>query len=92
MHSTASILIRPRITEKAALLSENANVYSFEVDKSATKGSIAKAIKEIYKVVPKKVNIVNLPAKKVLSKGKKGKTSSISKAYVYLKKDDKIVF
>jgi ribosomal protein L23 len=36
------------------------------------------------------VNIVKLPAKKVLSKGKQGTTARIFKAYVYLKKGDKI--
>ncbi len=83
------IIIRPRITEKAAVLSEK-NVYVFEVSKAATKPTILRAIKEVYKVTPQSVNIVKLPAKKVLSKGKKGTTKSIQKAYVYLKKGDKI--
>lgn len=87
-----TILIRPRITEKAALLSESVNVYSFEVASKSTKGSISNAIKEVYKVNPVKVNIVKLPSKKVLSKGKKGRTKSVTKAYVYLKKGDKIEF
>jgi len=85
-----NIIIRPRITEKAAVLSESGNVYTFEVSKSATKPTIMRAVKEIYKVSPIKVNIVNQIAKKVLSKGKRGSTASLSKAYVYLKKGDKI--
>lgn len=84
------IIIRPRITEKAAVLAENANAYSFEVSKESTKQTIMRAIKEIYKVTPIKVNIVKLPSKIVLSKGKKGSTKAITKAYVYLKKGDKI--
>jgi large subunit ribosomal protein L23 len=85
-----NIIIRPRVTEKAAQLSETANVYAFEVTKEATKPTIARAVKEIYKVTPTRVNIVKLPSKKVLSKGKKGSTKSLVKAYVYLKKGDKI--
>jgi large subunit ribosomal protein L23 len=83
------IILRPRITEKAAVLSEK-NVYVFEVSKEATKPTIARAVKQVYKVSPVRVNIVKLPAKKVISKGKKGTTKSIQKAYVYLKKGDKI--
>ena len=84
------ILLRPRITEKAALLSEIANVFTFEVSKFATKPTIARAVREIYKVSPVKVNIVKLPSKKVLAKGKKGSTAAVFKAYVYLKKGEKI--
>lgn len=84
------IVIRPRITEKAAVLSETSNVFAFEVSKDATKPLVARAIKEIYKVTPLKVNIVKLPSKKVLAKGKKGSTKSVVKAYVYLNKGDKI--
>ena len=84
------ILIRPRITEKAGIQAETQNVYTFEVTKFATKPSIARAIREIYKVTPTKVNIVKLPSKKVVTKGKMGKTANVVKAYVYLKKGEKI--
>lgn len=86
----STIIIRPRITEKAAVLSETGNVYTFEVTKSATKTTIKRAIKEIYKVAPTRVNIVKLAAKNVVVKGKKGSTKAVVKAYVYLKKGDKI--
>ncbi len=88
--SPGNIIIRPRITEKAAELSEKSNVYTFEVTNSATKPTIMRAVKEIYKVSPKRVNIVKLPSKEVVSKGKKGSTKAVTKAYVYLKEGDKI--
>ena len=44
----------------------------------------------MYKVSPMKVRIVNLPAKKVFVRGKWGEKTSVKKAYVYLKKGDKI--
>lgn len=86
----STIIIRPRITEKAAVLSEAGNVYTFEVTRAATKTTIKRAIKEVYKVAPTRVNIVKLPAKNVLVKGKKGSTKAVVKAYVHLKKGDKI--
>lgn len=86
----STIIIRPRVTEKAAALSEAGNVYTFEVSKTATKTTIKRAVKEIYKVAPTRVNIVKLGAKTVVVKGKKGSSKAVTKAYVYLKKGDKI--
>lgn len=88
----ASCLISPRITEKSGIQSETMNVYTFEVRKDSSKGSVEKAIKEIYNFTPLKVRIVNLPAKNVFARGKKGKKSGVKKALVYLKKEDKIAF
>ena len=83
------IIIRPRITEKSGLMSENASIYTFEVRRNATKPSIALAIKTLYKVTPRKVRIVNLPAKRVIVRGKRGVSSGVKKALVYLKKRGK---
>lgn len=85
------IIKKPRITEKSGLQSEN-GVYTFEVTSLANKKNIAKAVKEIYKVTPVKVNIINLPAKKVFARGKNGTKTGVKKAVVYLKKGDKIEF
>jgi ribosomal protein L23 len=41
-------------------------------------------------VAPTRVNIVKLGAKTVVVKGKKGSTKAVVKAYIYLKKGDKI--
>jgi large subunit ribosomal protein L23 len=86
------IIKRPRITEKSGIQAEASAVYTFEVTECANKKSVAKAIKEIYKVTPVKVNITNLPMKKVFSRGKAGQKSGVKKAVVYLKKGDKIEF
>ena len=64
--------------------------YVFEVSKNSTKARIAKAIASMYKVTPVKVRVVNLPAKSVFIRGKWGTKSPVKKAYVYLKKGDKI--
>jgi large subunit ribosomal protein L23 len=85
----ASILIRPRITEKATFLAES-SVYSFEVPQKSTKSEIEKAFVEKYKTQPTKVTTVRIPAKKVFVRGRAGVKSGYKKAYVYLKKGEKI--
>ncbi|OHA91653.1 MAG: 50S ribosomal protein L23 [Candidatus Zambryskibacteria bacterium RIFCSPHIGHO2_01_FULL_49_18] len=85
-----SSLRGPRITEKAAIFADKHNVYVFEVEKDATKKSIAVSVKEAYKVTPIKVRIVNIPAKKVFVRGKHGEKGAVKKAYVELKKGEKI--
>lgn len=85
----ASILIRPRITEKATFLAES-SVYSFEVPQKSTKLEIEKAFVEKYKTQPTKVTTVRIPAKKVFVRGRAGVKSGYKKAYVYLKKGEKI--
>ncbi len=87
-----SIIKSPRITEKAGIKSESQNVYTFEVIKDATKKTIGEAIQLIYKVTPIKINVVNLPAKNVTARGKKGVKQAVKKALVFLKKGDKIAF
>jgi len=85
-----NVLLRPRITEKAALSADKNNVYVFEVTQEATKKSIGASIRESYKVTPVKVRVSAIPSKPVFIRGKKGVKSGGKKAYVYLKKGDKI--
>jgi len=83
------ILVRPRVTEKATIMAEE-NVYVFDVAVSANKFQVKEAIEFLYKVVPVKVNIVTVPAKRIIYRGKKGVKPGGKKAYVYLKEGDKI--
>ncbi len=84
-----SFIIRPHITEKASLKAES-SVYVFEIAPNATKSQVEKAFTEKYKIDPIKVSTVTIPAKNVFVRGKRGKKSGYKKAYVYLKKGDKI--
>lgn len=90
-HNLASVIVAPRITEKAVGLSEQ-NVYTFVVHANATKFAVRDAIKALYNVTPVKVNIVNKAPRKVMSrsKGRKISEQGMKKAYVYLKKGDSI--
>lgn len=87
------IIRAPWFSEKALIDTEK-GVYTFAVPTSATKATIAGAIKEIYKVAPRKVRIVNLPAKKKAMRTKRGEGTRAArrKAYVYLNKGDSIQF
>ena len=84
-----NVLVRPLITEKAAILAEK-NTYVFEVSRRTNKIEIAKAIVSLYGVTPVRVNIVNLPDTRVFVRGKNGVKSGVRKALVTLKKGDKI--
>ncbi|MFA6158716.1 MAG: 50S ribosomal protein L23 [Candidatus Paceibacterota bacterium] len=87
-----SVLRGPRVTEKASVLHEKNNVYTFNVAVSANTQQIAHAIRAAYKVTPLKVSVVSIPAKAMFARGRKGKTVGAKKAYVYLKKGDVIEF
>lgn len=59
-----SILIRPLITEKLSRIQENEGKYAFEVQTSATKPEIKKAIETHYPGVKvAKVNTLIMPSK-----------------------------
>ena len=85
-----SILVAPRITEKASMLSEGFNVYTFNISKDATKKDVEKTINGLYNVRPVKVRVVKVPSKRTFVRGKRGVKSGGRKAYIYLKAGDKI--
>jgi large subunit ribosomal protein L23 len=89
--SVTDVILRPRVTEKAALLGER-NVYAFEVKKGATKFEIRDAVKALYKVTPVRIRIVNKQPRHFMSRsrGRDMMEGGLRKAYVYLKKDDRI--
>ena len=89
MKDLSHILIRPHITEKATMSSEK-NVYVFQIDPRSSKAEVIKAFHEKYKISPLRVSTATIPAKNVFVRGKSGKKSGYKKAYVYLKKGDKI--
>lgn len=72
-----SVLKGTRQTEKAALGAEAKNVHTFNVEGEATKRQIFLEIKAKHKVTPLKIHLLAVP--------RGGK-----KAYVFLKKGDKI--
>lgn len=88
----AAVLRHPRVTEKATLEAEK-GVYVFDISPRATKGDVMVAIQTLYKVTPRKINIVTIPQKKVRIRGGRnlfGMKAGGKKAYVYAKKGDTI--
>ncbi|MCC7160743.1 50S ribosomal protein L23 [Candidatus Nomurabacteria bacterium] len=84
-----TLIKNPRVTEKASFAAEQ-NVYTFEISEFANKTEIKKAIFALYKVKPVKVNVLSVPKKRVMSRGKEGVKGGGRKALVYLKNGDKI--
>jgi ribosomal protein L23 len=64
------------------------------VPTDTNKFEIAAAIEAIYKVTPRQIRVVNLPAKKKAMRTRRGFGSRAArhKAYVFLKKGDTIQF
>lgn len=87
------VIRAPWLSEKALIATEK-GVYVFAVPADATKTDVKDAIELIYKVRPRKVTMVNLPAKKVALRTRRGTGSRARrhKAYVHLKKGETIAF
>lgn len=92
-----TMILSPRMSEKAYALSESLNTFVFDVPKEANKLTVADAIMSQYGVKVVNVRIANIPGKSKKSYKKRGRTLSvhrndISKAYVTLAKGDKLPF
>jgi len=90
-----AILKRPIVTEKMTALQEK-GTYAFEVESSANKISIARAVEKKFNVTVMKVRTVRYKGKaktQMTRKGRfAGRTSAWKKAIVRLKEGDKIEF
>lgn len=90
------ILIKPLITEKAEVLSEGLNKYSFVVDRKANKVEIRKAVEQMYGVAVTSVNTAVMPGKAKNRTTKsgilRGRISAYKKAVVTLADGEEIDF
>ena len=87
MKSVADIIVRPLITEKSMDGIAN-KVYTFEVQKNATKADIALAVETMFKKTKVvKVNIINMKKKPKRYGVHFGFTSEWKKAVVTLSED-----
>jgi large subunit ribosomal protein L23 len=89
--SLERLLGRPRITEKATMAIAQ-SAYVFEVPRDATKPQIKKAVQAIYKVTPRKINIVSVAPRSTVSRmrGRRGVSPGLKKAIVYLTSGERI--
>ena len=84
MHSNLyNVLVTPVTTEKST--NQNSlSKYTFIVTNNSTKINVRSAIKKIFNVDVKKVNIVNIPSKVKIFKSRSGRRSGYKKAIVTL--------
>ena len=91
-----TLVLKPRLSEKAFAQSQAKNTYVFVVPGDATKHTVARAVAAQFEVTVTDVNITNVKgkAKRTISKGGRrvanGSQSDIKKAYVTLKDGDKL--
>lgn len=78
------VIVRPLVTEKTAIMQSTTNKYTFIVTASATKTQISIALKELYGVTPKSINIVNVQGRVVRFSRGFGRRSDYKKAIVTL--------
>lgn len=83
------IIIKPHVAEKSTNLNEK-GMYVFKVTEKANKIMIKRAVKETYGVAPRKINIVNIPPKKIFLRRREGVKPGFKKAVIFLKKGEKI--
>lgn len=89
--SGKKVLLGPRVTEKAARLSEG-SAFTFNVALDATKEEIKKAVEVLYGKKPRSVTIIKQKQRLVFKRGRIGKEGAYKKATVYLKKGETIEF
>ena len=85
------VLKRPIITEKSMRLAQG-GLYTFEVDKNATKNLIGKIVAETFNVGVLKVKVSNVKGKMKMQRSvrKSYQKAGMKKAFVQVKKGDKI--
>lgn len=91
------IVLKPRLSEKTFMLSQQTNTYVVEVPTNTSRDLVAKAVQAQFGVTVASVNIVNIKGKtkRTVRKGGRptmGKRSDVKKAYVTLKAGDKLPF
>lgn len=90
------ILIKPIITEKADMLTDKLNQFSFIVNNQANKIEIKKAVKEMYNVEVESVNTLIMPAKAKSRNTRagllKGRVSKYKNAIITLAEGEEIDF
>ena len=86
MRDIYQVIDTVRMSEKAALLQENENTYTFKVDRRANKIEIRQAVEKFFKVKVLDVRTANCAGKaKRRRRADAGRTAHGKKAFVRLK-------
>lgn len=92
MKTLYEVIVNPLLTERGTLLKEKYNKVMFKVARSANKIEIKKAVEEIFKVKVDCVTTANYKGKKKRLGKFEGKRPGWKKAFVTLKKGEKLDF
>lgn len=85
-----NIIKRPLVSEKNALHSETSNTYAFEVDRTATKEEIRKAVEVAFRVKVDSVRTMVCRGRYFRKQARLGAPKPWKKALVKLKQGEKI--
>jgi large subunit ribosomal protein L23 len=91
MKNLYEVIRRPLITEKSTLLKENQRTLCFEVHRDATKPEIKKAVEQLFSTKVATVRVSNVHGKVKRQGRYAGQRPDWKKAYVVLKKDEKMI-
>jgi large subunit ribosomal protein L23 len=91
MKNLYEVIRRPLITEKSTLLKENQHTLCFEVHRDATKPEIKKAVEQLFSTKVATVRVSNVHGKVKRQGRYAGQRPDWKKAYVVLKKDEKMI-
>lgn len=86
------VLLAPHISEKAAIIADQAGQYVFKVIPTATKTEVKQAVESLFDVKVQSVNVINIKGKTKVFKGRKGKRNGVRKAIVKLAAGQEIDF
>lgn len=84
------VLIRPLLTEKITAIREVKNGIAFAVHRQATRIDIRRAVEKVFSVKVASVNVMNVRGKKKRQGRFSGKRSDWRKAFITLKKGEKV--
>src|SRR5512145_2484469 len=91
MKNLYQVIRRPLVTEKSTSARETQNAVCFEVHPSATKAEIKKAVESLFSVKVSGVRVANMHGKVKRQGRYAGRRPDWKKAYVVLKKGEKMI-
>jgi large subunit ribosomal protein L23 len=91
MKNLYDVIRRPLVTEKSSLLKETQSTLCFEVHKDATKPEIKKAVEQLFGTKVADVRVARMHGKKKRLGRHEGQRPDWKKAYVVLKKGEKMI-
>jgi large subunit ribosomal protein L23 len=84
------VLIKPLLTEKSSVETENTNRYVFQVQKKANKHQIKQAVEKLFDVKVVRVNTAVMPGKMKRFGRFLKKTNLTKKAYIQIQDGQKL--